>query len=545
MREMRYITICLFLILGTAKGYSQVDFTSSNLPIIIINSQSTPNDQEKVQASLNIIANSQGLRNEITDPPLEYQGLCGLKIRGESSATFPKKSYSIETWASLGQDIDTSFLGFPSEEDFILYGPYPDKSLMNNVLIMHLANEMGQYASKTQYVELVLNGSYEGLYVLMEKIKRDKNRVDISKLRAEDTDGDELTGGYIFRIDKGEHEDWTSQQHIFDRPGRFVEYQYYYPDPEDLQPEQRTYIQDYMDAFEEAAVAEDYVNNDGKHYTEYINLRSFVDNFILNELSKNVDAYRLSSYFHKEKDSKGGRLHAGPVWDFNLSFGNADFCNVLSTSNWLYYDCVGNSPAWWDNFLSDETFTEALGCRYHTLRSNLLSQSNLEEQLDQWSRRIEEAQLRNFQRWDILGVYVWPNAGFYTFADDHATLMSFYKDWIEMRLRWLDENMPASSGDCAKFDDPNFEVKDLSSTEDAMSSSVRLYPNPAYTNVTIESDQVIKQLTIHNLVGQVVQRNSDLGYSVTLPITLTPGTYFIRLNLDTETITRKIEVTNP
>ncbi len=542
---MKYSTVLLFVICFATKAYNQVDFTSSNLPIIIINSQSAPNDQGKVAASLNIIANSQGLRNEVTDPPTEYQGLCGLKIRGESSATFPKKSYSIETWASLGQDVDTSFLGFPAEEDFILYGPYPDKSLMNNVLVMHLANEMGQYASRTQYVELVLNDSYEGLYVLMEKIKRDKNRVDISKLRAEDIEGDELTGGYIFRIDKGEHEDWTSQQHIYDRPGRFVEYQYYYPDPEDLQPEQRTYIQDYMDAFEAAAVAEDYVNSEGRHYTEYINLRSFVDNFILNELSKNVDAYRLSSYFHKEKDSKGGRLHAGPVWDFNLSFGNADFCNVLSTSNWLYYDCVGNSPAWWDNFLSDETFTEALGCRYHSLRSNLLSLSNLEAQLDQWSRRIEEAQLRNFQRWEILGLYVWPNAGFYTFADDHATLMSAYKDWIELRLRWLDENMPAASGDCAKFDDPDFEVKGLSSTADPTRSSLRLYPNPAITYINIESDQVIEELTIHNLMGQVVERHSNLGLRATLPITLTPGTYFIKLNLATESITRKIQVTNP
>ena len=543
--SMRLSVLLALISCYTFQGFGQVDFTSSNLPIIILNSQGEPNDQSKIAASLSIIANSQGQRNELTDPPSEYQGLCGLKIRGESSATFPKKSYSIEMWSSLGQDIDTSFLGFPAEEDFILYGPYSDKSLMNNVLVMHLAREMGQYASKTEYVELVLNGSYEGLYVLMEKIKRDEGRVDISKLKAEDIEGDELTGGYIFRLDKGEHEDWTSQQHIFDRPGRFVEYQYYYPPPEDLQPEQRVYIQEYMDAFEEAAVAEDYHNSEGRHYTEYINLRSFVDNFILNELSKNVDAYRLSTYFHKDKESKGGRLNAGPVWDFNLAFGNADFCNVLSTSDWLYYDCVGNSPAWWDNFLQDETFRAALGCRYHTLRQGLLSNNSLSGQIDQWSRKILEAQLRNYERWDILGVYIWPNAGFYTWSDSHSILMSFYKDWIEERLAWLDENMPAESGDCARFDDPDFEVTGVSSTVDAQDNLVDLYPNPATTTLSIQSEENIEQLMIMDLTGRVVYQQTMNSSSISVPFHLDQGAYLVRIQLNNTTLIKKLQVIAP
>ena len=540
-----YTVIILVAFYCVNRGYSQVNFTSSNLPIIIIDSQESPNTDEKIPAALNIISNPSSQRNNITDPPNEYQGLCGLKIRGESSATFAKKSYSIEMWSATGQDIDTSFLGFPAEEDFILYGPYSDKSLMNNVLTMYLASQMGQYASRTKYVELVLNGSYEGLYVLMEKIKRDEGRVDISKLRQEDIEGDELTGGYIIRLDKGEHEHWTSQQPIFGSPNRFVEYQFYYPSAEDIQPEQRIYIQNFMDAFEEAAVAEDYRNTDGRHYTEYIKLRSFVDNFILNELSKNVDAYRLSTYFHKDKDSKGGRLNAGPVWDYNLAFGNADFCNVLSTSNWLYYDCLGNSPAWWDNFLNDETFLSALGCRYHFLRQNLLSTTSLESQLDQYLRKIQEAQVRNFERWDILGRYIWPNAGFYTTADDYSSLISAYKEWIRQRLRWLDENMPNASGDCDRFDDPEFEVQGLSNTKETTNNSVNLFPNPITTTLNIESADNIEVVTILDLVGRVVYHKVVDHTSAALPLHLEQGAYLVRLRIKNSVISKKIQIIHP
>ena len=186
---------------------------------------------------------------------------------------------------------------------------------MRNVLTMHLAREMGQYASRTQYVDLYLNEAYQGIYVLMEKIKRDKDRVDVAKLRAVDIAGDELTGGYIFKIDKDEA-DWFSNFNVFQEVRR-LEYQLVYPDIEDVQPEQFAYIQSYVDSFERAMVSPS-LTFGGKSYEDYIDVTSFIEAHLLNEIGRNVDGYRLSSYFHKKKDSNGGKIFAGPVWDLSL-----------------------------------------------------------------------------------------------------------------------------------------------------------------------------------------------------------------------------------
>ena len=121
----------------------------------------------------------------------------GIEIRGSSSQMFDKKSYGFETWDENGEDLDVSLGGFPEEEDWILYGPYSDKSLIRNVLIYDLSNAIGQYATRTDFYELEINESFLGTYVLMEKIKRDKNRVAISKNKEED-----ISEGYILKIDK-------------------------------------------------------------------------------------------------------------------------------------------------------------------------------------------------------------------------------------------------------------------------------------------------------------------------------------------------------
>ena len=114
----------------------------------------------------------------------------------------PKKQYALETQDDLGNNLNVPLLGMPAENDWILYAPYSDKSLIRNVLAYKLSWDVGRYASRTRLCELVLNGDYRGLYVLMEKIKRDKNRVDISTLNPDEITGDDLTGGYIIKIDK-------------------------------------------------------------------------------------------------------------------------------------------------------------------------------------------------------------------------------------------------------------------------------------------------------------------------------------------------------
>lgn len=504
------IYLVMMMVIGIAQVSDAQSFTSSDLPIVIIDSQNQSiQDEPKTPGTISIIYNGANQRNHITDTPTEYTGNCGIEIRGESSQIFAKKSFLVEMWDTNGNDIDTSFLNFPSEEDFILYGPYSDKTLMNNVLTMDIGNKMGHYASRTRYVELVINEDYRGVYVLMEKIKRDKNRVDISKLKPTDIQGDELTGGYIFRIDKGDHEGWTSNYNMYNS-GSKLRFQFYYPDPVEMATEQKVYIAQYMNRFEDAIVSSDFHNSEGHHYTHYIHLRSFVDQFIMSELSKDVDAYRLSSYFHKDKDSKDGRISAGPFWDYNLAFGNADYCTTANPTGFIYFECPGSSPFWWARFLVDDTFTSALKCRWTDLRSSILSDESLLVFIDSQVAILEESQERNFDRWPILGTYVWPNPPFFENPNSHKLVVDAMKDWLLSRLSWLDDNMYGTAVDCDQYDDPHYEFGVEVATNEITYKTLTLSPNPTSNYITLSNTKNISHVVIYNLLGQMIYKIDKL-----------------------------------
>jgi len=478
-----------------------LDFTTSNLPIVVIDTRGAAvPDEPKTIADLGVIDNASG-ENSVTDA-YTYTGFCGIETRGASSQSFPKKNYGIEMWDEFGNDIDTTFVGFPAEEDFILHGPYSDKSLINNVLAMKLANDLGQYASRTRFVELVLNGDYRGVYVAMEKIKRDNERLDISRLREEDIEGDQLTGGYIIRIDRAQERGWASQYNAY-QGGEPIFFEYYYPDENNIQPQQEAYIRSYVDEFESALFSNSRRNSKGFHYLDYMDLRTFVDNFILDELSKNVDAYRLSTYFYKDRSSDGGKLKAGPIWDYNLAFGNGDYCGGDDTQGWEFYQCVGSSPFWWDHLLQDQEFTNGLRCRWEELRGSVLQTQRINNYLDSLAVAIAEATDRNFQRWPVMGRYVWPNSWFYASANSHLQVIDRMKNWIEERSIWLDQNIPGVAANCELYEPPYLDL--ITSVEDEVESfEVRVYPNPARDQINVESTSIIDEIVITNTLGQVV-----------------------------------------
>ena len=500
--------------------YLPMNFTSSDLPIVIIDTNGqTIVDDPKVLASISIISNSGSVRNNINDDPV-FDWYCGIEIRGESSQGFEKRSYGIEIWDEFGNDMDTTFLEFPSEEDFILYGPYSDKTQMNNVLAMHIGNKMGRYSSRTRYVELIVNDDYRGLYVLMEKIKRDDQRVNVSNLNLDEISGDDLTGGYIVRIDKGVYGGWYSALGAYNNPGNKIYYQYYYPDPTEIHQVQGEYIKAFVDEFEEAATSPTFENTLGVSYLEYISLRSFVDTFILNELSKNVDGYRLSTYFNKQKDSKGGKFISGPFWDFNLSFGNGNYCGGDDITGWEYYQCVGNSPVWWDHMLQDTTFKNALKCRWVDLRKNLLEESHLNDVIDSLSTVIYEAQLRNFQRWPNLGVYLWPNPPyFYQNITSHDQIIVALKNWLFARADWMDSNMPGIARYCEIYEEMEYPIEGL----------IQIYPNPASDHITFRTYLKIYGIKLLDASGKHVgnlEIPNDQNRS-TIPYNIKNGLYFM------------------
>ena len=418
--------------------------TTSNLPIVVINTNGqTIVDDPRIVCDMGIIDNGYGVMNSISDPFNDYNGKISIEYRGSSSQTFPKKPYALETQDSIGNNNNVSLLGMPIENDWILYAPYSDKALMRNFLTFDLGRKMGHYSPRTVYCELVINGDYKGIYILMEKIKRDKDRVDIAKLDADDLAGDSLTGGYIIKVDKYTGTggvDWLSDFPNISGGSLYI--QYHYPEATALQPQQLNYIEQYVDSFEYALNGLNFADT-SIGYAKYIDINSFIDFYIINELSKNIDGYRLSTYMHKDKQSKGGKLTMGPFWDFNLAFGNADYCNGGITSGWeVNGGCGGNNPFWFERLLDDTIYENKLKCRWEYLREKSFHQDSLFNFIDSMALYLDDAQQRNFQQWPTLGTYVWPN--FYV-GNTYQDELIFFKTWIGDRLVWIDNNL---SGNC-------------------------------------------------------------------------------------------------
>ena len=408
-----------------------------NLPIILIDTYGVEiPDEPRIPASMGIINNESGV-NYIDDPFNDFDGSITIERRGNSSQWQGKTPYRFETVDEEGENSNVELLGMPAENDWVLYAPWQDKTMIRNVLTYQLSNEMGRYASRSRHVELYLNDEYRGIYVLMEKIKRDGNRVDISKLNPDEITGDDVTGGYILKFD------WF---YTGDNIGGFESefdnmiYNYHYPKPSDIVPEQEAYIEEYINEFETIMMGTDYTN-DSTGYPSMMNVESFVDFILLQELAKNVDAYRLSTYIYKDKESIDNRLTAGPVWDFNHGFGNCDYGETWEVDNWLleYNPEGGDQMAfWWELLWEDLAFQHKAAVRYTELRQTIFSEEHIYSIIDSIADYLGPAVDRNFARWPLLGNYIWPN--YYVF-DTYEEEIDYLKSWTTQRLAWMDSDI--------------------------------------------------------------------------------------------------------
>ena len=408
-----------------------------NLPIILIDTYGVEiPDEPRIPASMGIINNESGI-NYIDDPFNDFDGSITIERRGNSSQWQGKTPYRFETVDDEGENSNVELLGMPAENDWVLYAPWQDKTMIRNVLTYQLSNEMGRYASRSRHVELYLNDEYRGIYVLMEKIKRDGNRVDISKLNPDEITGDDVTGGYILKFD------WF---YTGDNIGGFESefdnmiYNYHYPKPSDIVPEQEAYIEEYINEFETIMMGTDYTN-DSTGYPSMMNVESFVDFILLQELAKNVDAYRLSTYIYKDKESVDNRLTAGPVWDFNHGFGNCDYGETWEVDNWLleYNPEGGDQMAfWWELLWEDLAFQHKAAVRYTELRQTIFSEEHIYSIIDSIADYLGPAVDRNFARWPLLGNYIWPN--YYVF-DTYEEEIDYLKSWTAQRLAWMDSDI--------------------------------------------------------------------------------------------------------
>ncbi|MBN4072772.1 CotH kinase family protein [Crocinitomix catalasitica] len=357
---------------------------------------------------------------------------------------------------------------------------------------------MGQYSPRTKMVEVVINGQYVGVYVFMERIKQNPGRVNIDPLEYGDIGENEITGGYIVKIDKttgGGIVAWTSPFPQAAPATGSIEYQLHDPDFDTINPAQLSYIQTFVTDFETALNGASYTDP-VLGYRPYIDINSFIDFMIVNEISKNVDGYRISTFFHKQRDSDGGKFVAGPLWDFNLGWGNANYCQGGLTTGWeIYYNnvCGGggglNNPNYWNIMVTDVDFAHDLNCRWQELRMTTLHTDTLLAYIDQMETYLDDAAIRNYDRWPILSTYVWPNN---FIGSTYAEEMDYLKSWTTARLAWMDANM---FGSCPDLSADNYSLP-----------SVNIYPNPTNSELTIQMSQPLENghFIIYDILGNQV-----------------------------------------
>ncbi len=411
-----------------------IDFESSNLPIVVIETEGgqTIPDEPKIWASMTVIDNGVGQRNALTDlenpESHDFSGTIAIEIRGSSSQILDKKQYALTTYDDQRNKDNVSLLGLPDENDWILNGLAFDPSLMRDYVSYQLSLQIGQYASRGIYCEMVLNGDYRGIYILQEKLKADDDRININKISAFDNAGDELTGGYITKADKTEGGDfaaWTMPSNN----GATTAFIHEHPKPLEVTTSQTGYIEGIFRELANTSRSNNLSVTEG--YPALIDIPSFVDFMLINELASNVDAYQFSTFFHKDRNAK---LRAGPVWDFNLTYGNDLFFWGFDRSHtdiWQFDDGDNVGAMFWKDLYDSRPFRCYLSNRWHELSEERqpLHPDEIHAFMDEVVTLLAEAREREQSRWNTLGDY-----------DAHITAM---KQWIVERSRWISSALGA------------------------------------------------------------------------------------------------------
>ncbi|MEM6343573.1 MAG: lamin tail domain-containing protein [Bacteroidota bacterium] len=402
----------------------------SDLPILIIDTdgQSIGSGNKTASFSALIEPNASIGRTSLGDLP-SFAGRVGYRIRGSSSGGFPKKQFSMELWDEQGEDLPAPLLDLPEESDWVLYAPGRyDRSRLNNMIMYDLSNRIGRYAPRTRFVEVYLNtgggdvdaNDYWGMYIIVEKIKRDADRVDVEKLDPSEISLPEIDGGYMLSVDRsyeGQSRWSTSHQSNLN---------HVYPKWTQISNEQRDYIRNYLNAFDDALYGPNWTDPD-LGYAQYFDIPASIDHHILKCMAHEVDMLRLSTYMYK---SRGGKLTYGPVWDFDRALQSTDSRDD-NPEGWSYY----RTYSWWPRLFSDPEFDLAWWDRWYELRQNELSTPYLNALIDSVGNLAAEAVQRDNTRWVSNG-YGFRYGGY-------AQEIQAMQNWLQLRCEWIDSEFIA------------------------------------------------------------------------------------------------------
>ena len=419
-------------------------FTDSNLPIVVIDTDggiAIP-DEPKVLATMKIIWHQDGSRNYLTDinnPEfLNYDGRIGIEIRGSSSQMLQKKPYGLETLQSDNvTNNNVSILGMPKENDWVLNSLAFDQTGMRDVISYELSEKLGHYAPRRVYCEVMINNDYKGLYVFMEKIKADDNRVNIDK-----------DGGYITKADRADNGDpvaWTMPSYggSWWGGGSTTTFVHHYPKPENITTEQHNYIKSVF--FDLADKSHSHNVSIENGIPSIIDVSTFVDFMLMGEFASNVDVYELSTFFHKDN---GGKLRAGPLWDYNLAYGHDEFGNRSRYDVWQFDDNDNTGPRFWKDLFDTDEFRCYLAKRWFEITSegNPLNYNEISNRMDEIDELITEAVGRDNQRWNKML--------------QHTSEIQAMKTWIQQRINWLDQHI-GSYYNCDDIDLPPLVISKI------------------------------------------------------------------------------------
>jgi hypothetical protein len=397
---------------------------------VIINTDGMVNipDSPRVLANMKIIYRGEGLRNWLTDQNtpalLNYNGRINIEIRGSSSQSLPKKQYGFSTLKSDNySNNNVSLLGMPADNDWILNGLGFEPSLIRDYLNYNLSRMIGEYASRTAYCEVVINGTYNGLYVLEEKIKQGSDRVNVRKIGLTDNSYPKLTGGYITKSDKSTGGDPVAWTMLSTNGKASIPFIHDLPKPSEVTSVQNAYIHSEFLKISSTVAAGNTSFVDG--YPSVIDIPSFVDFMILNELGSNADAYVYSTYYHKDMN---GKLRAGPLWDLNLTFGYdlSIWGYDRSKPNvWQFSNGDNEGPKFWRDLFNNPSFRCALSKRWTQLTQpgQPLNYSSIEAFIDKTVATISEAANRENLKWGTV-----PNL---------AAEITKIKNFLQVRIPWM------------------------------------------------------------------------------------------------------------
>ena len=467
MKRLLLLVVAVMTLTAVARAWSSINYPpdnqgvqlqSTNLPIVWINVNGQYIDRnERITAHMKIIHNGEGQLNyadTVAHPgqTIDYEGYVALRYRGNSSfGMSEKKPYSFRPLTAPleegGEKKKVNILGMGKDNNWALLAPYSDKSMMRDLLAFEVSRPWMEYTPQGRYCELLLDGTYYGVYILTEVVSKGKHRIDLSD---PGDSGDDLTGGYILEVDRTDEMNHTSKYHPVSNNGtpftnQYIHFQYKSPDYWEMSNEQVKYINGRIDQMEQTLW--NYRPSGEPTYKEYIDVTNFIDYQLAMELGHNVDAYRLSGKFFKRRDSEDPRFKM-VVWDMNLAYGNADYYEAWRTDTWMYQsnNILNNAhdayliPFWWYKLNSNPNYGAALKARWALYRRNNLREQCIMAVVDSLSNVLTShgAEQRNSEAWPRWGRYVWPN---YYVASSFAAEVAFLKQWLTNRMAWMDSEL--------------------------------------------------------------------------------------------------------